>query len=102
MIDHIAIAAKVRELAARFPHRKADSFYFNSDHSPCCIVGHALHELRIPLPDEVVNGAYWWETPPCPEWDIEADHARQFIDDVQEQQDNGKTWGEAVAIVDGP
>lgn len=108
------VADKVREIGTREPDVNYHDLYQEITHSddvvcqyvlnagPGCIVGKALIELGVEIEDLQVldssNHGGGTAAKDIPESIIEWDSldARAFIQDVQESQDGGDTWGEAI------
>jgi len=87
--------------AERLPDgRKLRCFYVRDD-QPSCIVAHVLHRAGIPVQDLVkVEGLGPADTEGTTLFGQWADLlARQLLREVQVQQDEGETWGNALQIV---
>lgn len=118
------VVSKIRELAKQSPDRTESCSYFDSKGAPKCIVGNALADLGVkpmnePLGYGVVNGyccgdmltedgAFFAE--PCEfaetlPWElagVESPTPEQitWVHRVQVEQDNGVSWGMAVATAE--
>lgn len=97
MIDLDAIAAKIRELAAEFPDRRAECFYLNPDFTPNCIVGHALLATGMTIGRLEKHEGRAFDTILAME-NRSSRYSRtaKWIQEVQLRQDNGATWSESV------
>lgn len=117
-----ALAQQVREVAQRSPDTQLSGDgrscrYFNSDNTPCCIVGHALVNMGITaeLSQAMIDDNWEFEfntkqifhlfktfsqlfdapseTEPLP-------HVYDWLRLVQKQQDGAASWAHAVAYAD--
>jgi hypothetical protein len=109
---------RVRELAMAHPDRQADCFYYCPDHTPNCIMGHALTDLGVTY--EQMRECHRGTTLPrgYSLGNVERDvfhvavdlidknisHAEHnwgmWLNKVQEFQDNGRSWQQAVREAD--
>lgn len=96
---------RVLQLAREHPSRKAMSVYIGANNQPCCIIGTALVDLGVPkdalkasnsetICDISGNGRYG-------AIELTGGGGRfnrmlEHLQEVQERQDNGVPWGEAV------
>lgn len=125
VFDPEAVAAKVREIAAAEPDFKYHKKYGNDckyvvDGQGACIIGRALVDLGCP-PDffcQQLPPGFYGETSPTlynnanihnlagtafPRMAFQSDSfsgAVRWLSSVQDSQDSGATWGEAVAHAD--
>lgn len=100
-----ALIATMRRLAAEHPDRTAECQYTRREDefddstplvAPVCIVGVALHELGVGL--ETLNFYEGSNVNQLIQADVESKNGWLFW--VQNQQDLGDTWAEAVASAD--
>ncbi|MBB3752420.1 hypothetical protein FHT44_004932 [Mycolicibacterium sp. BK634] len=101
----------IRELAEENPHEVADCQYFNDDSTPCCIFGHVFAKLgatpngrviqsatrrRVVAEGEGVYEIYW------PALGIEqpSSFENQWAADIQDYQDTGSRWPDAIQKAD--
>lgn len=98
----------VEHLAETFPETTSSCKYFNDDNTPCCIVGHALVAHGITAKTFEQHGDFdelnvWTSVQGgilCELGVTEDDKdAVNRLAGIQLQQDNGKTWGEALDSV---
>lgn len=106
------VIGEVRRLAKENPRASAGCKYFEEDpetlrplmDQPCCIVGNAVYNLG--LVDLITDSrAYWgWNQEGISELERFASEASQeevaWLAAVQEAQDDGYKWGDAVALAD--
>jgi hypothetical protein len=105
-------AEEVRRVAEQDPYHESEHQSYVIERPgpvdtklvPCCIVGHALHNLGVPVEqlrawDERNEGG-------CSVANIIrasfAGPMLTWLSDVQDAQDNEHPWAEAVAIADDP
>lgn len=101
-----ALMEAVKDLAQRFPHRKADVGYANNA-EPCCIIGTALCERfdytvdHLRTFDDIgrISAVYAKIAPHYV--NSSTDHEIGWLDDVQRLQDDGQPWGYAAANAKG-
>ena len=93
----------VRRLAAEHPDRHTICRYTNEDSTePVCIIGHAVHELGVPLGSLAENQSM----PTCDALSLVKSSVLPSIQEldwlstVQFEQDNGASWSEAVQTAD--
>lgn len=109
-----ALKARVIELAEEFPETLRECRYFNEDSTPCCIVGKGMADLGIDS-HEFLYGDYsgdlndgtsirvlaHHEYPTLPVIvENDDDEALEFLQEMQGYQDRGRTWGEALALLE--
>jgi len=78
--------------------------YFNpSDGTPDCVVGHGLARLGVTLEDVANVNSYKVNSYKVIEVleRLGVGGATGWLQEVQTQQDAGRSWGEAVRIADG-
>lgn len=110
-ITVLALARHARELAQQWSDRKAACTYTRFDDEenlkPNCIVGTAAYELGITL-DQLYSintcGIRHLVYNDVPAWlDCSAEDAEpviKWLGSLQNHQDSGHTWGEALAYAD--
>ena len=98
--------AEIRRLAAERPdyvHNAACEYVNQYDGSGCCLLGQAFENIGIdlePFADQQLNGEAFDDLPDKLGWDVDP-LVRDWAYKVQDEQDSGTPWGEAVAIADG-
>lgn len=123
MIDYLtakealeqAVAIKGEDFAFdSFESSSLGCLYANSDGSPCCIVGTALHLLDIPLPDPASEENSYVFSPYA---NFASTYTNKFLNRIlleqgyefderaselfrlaQVEQDEGMTWGKALRL----
>lgn len=100
-VSSTELIEEIRSLAQQFPNRKAECRYVISG-KPCCIVGTALYRKGIPLETLAKVNYYgiiaWDESEGAMPFHIELDSPfdLEWLSAVQQNQDNGMTWAEAL------
>lgn len=96
------LVKEIRRLAKENPDKKAECQYvYEEDLTPCCIVGHALYNLELVAVGELEkqNEDRFDQTSWGCDFSGTTDE-QHWISEVQENQDNGATWAQAVEIAD--
>lgn len=100
MIDVAAVFSALKEAVDEKggEYVSEGSQYVHYDNQPCCLVGTAAYYLGLPLPK--YNSYKNYRTVPTVAtelgWDIEP-RALGILAAAQREQDNGASWGEALA-----
>ncbi|MBS4102461.1 hypothetical protein [Tsukamurella paurometabola] len=102
------VEREIRRLAHEHPDRKTHPQYTKSSGEPCCIFGHALNNLGVPIATLIEfdrqNEDGFGELPEVAAGDTLSPDSRRedrmWANEVQLSQDLGATWGEAVDKAD--
>ena len=101
MIKVSDLIEDVKELAREHPDKTAECVYF-LEGEPCCIVGHALAKRGITAKD-AIEGDYNYgvAVTALPDYGVIEDDFRALVrlSEVQDLQDYGKPWGEAIKVL---
>lgn len=106
----------VKKLGAENPDKKAQCSYFHGNGQPCCIVGAALYEHGIKRKDLRIEDDLGYPVdfnegtgvvsllervgvPLGIEMDVDSS-VTELLEAVQEAQDGGLPWGEAIRRLD--